>query len=286
MTRDAPADETALLHRGGRPAGWGNLGLWLAAGAEPVDYATAAEALARSVGEAAGLGPGQRVLSVASGAGDELVLWAEAFGVAEAWGLEPDLQRTALAQARIERWKRSGIPSDGVRLHTLPTDLQGLASRAIAPGPLGPFDAIVCVDALYHLAPRADALQRLAALLRPGGLLAFTDLVPRHGGLRGRLLRALADRAGLAGADWIGPQAWPEALRAAGLTLRAIDDLDGPVLDGFVRFVERQQKLLGADAAGPGWQRVRATARLLPLARRLGLGKVRVVAERPRGPGD
>jgi SAM-dependent methyltransferase len=286
LTRDPPTDETALLHRGGRPAGWGNLGLWPAAGAEPVDYATAAEALACAVGEAAGLRPGQRVLSVASGAGDELVLWAEAFGVAEAWGLEPDLQRTTQAQDRIERWKASRMPSDGVRLHTVAADLQGLESLAGALGPIGPFDAIVCVDALYHLAPRADTLRRLAKLLRHGGRLAFTDLVPRHGGLRGRLLRALADRAGLVGADWIGPQAWPEALRAAGLTLRAIDDLDGPVLDGFVHFVERQQRLLGADAAGPGWQRVRDTARLLPVARRLGLGKVRVVAERTRGPGE
>lgn len=281
MTRDAPADETALLHRGGHPAGWGNLGLWPAAGAEPVDYATAAEALARAVGEAAGLGPGQRVLSVASGAGDELVLWAEAFGVGEAWGLEPDPVRTARARDRIERWSMSRERGADARLHAVAADLQGLDALATA---TGPFDAIVCVDALYHLGPRAEALRQLAARLRPGGRLAFTDLVPRAGGLRGRLLRSLADRAGLAGHDWIAPSAWPAALQAAGLTLHTMDDLDGPVLDGFVRFVERQQRLLGADASGPGWQRVRATARLLPLARRLGLGKVRVVAERPNGP--
>jgi SAM-dependent methyltransferase len=126
-----PPSQAQLLHRHGRAATWGNLGLWPAP-----DYASAAEALARRVGMAAGLARGQRVLSLASGAGDELRLWREAFGAAQATGTERD----------------SG------------------------PVPAGPFDAVLCVDAAYHFSPRADFLAQAFERLRPGGRLAFTDL--------------------------------------------------------------------------------------------------------------
>lgn len=126
-----PLSQSELLHRHGRPATWGNLGLWPAA-----DYAGAAEALARRVATAAGLGPGQRVLSLACGAGDELALWRAAYGVAHASGTERDT----------------------------------------GPVPEGPFDAVLCVDAAYHFSPRPAFLAQAFRRLRPGGRLAFTDL--------------------------------------------------------------------------------------------------------------
>lgn len=126
-----PLSQSELLHRHGTPAQWGNLGLWPAP-----DYAAAARALALRVGAAARLGPGQRVLSLASGAGEELRLWHEAFGVASAVGTE----------------------------------------RGSGPVPTGPFEAVVCVDAAYHFVPRAAWLAEALVRLRPGGRLAFTDL--------------------------------------------------------------------------------------------------------------
>ncbi len=49
-----------LLHQGGRPGTWGNLGLWADGGDAPdpiatTDYAGACHALALAVGDAAGL---------------------------------------------------------------------------------------------------------------------------------------------------------------------------------------------------------------------------------------
>ena len=100
-----------LLHQGGRPGTWGNLGLWADGGDAPdliatTDYAGACRALALSVGDAAGLQPGARVLSLACGAGDELLLWTDHFGASRVLGVEVDPAAARLAQGRqapIER---------------------------------------------------------------------------------------------------------------------------------------------------------------------------------------
>ena len=62
-----PADRVApvtadarRLHEGGRAGAWGSLGLWAP---DTPDYFGAAAALAAAVARAAGLQPGERVLS-------------------------------------------------------------------------------------------------------------------------------------------------------------------------------------------------------------------------------
>ena len=230
--------ETTLLHRGGRSARWGNLGLWPAA-----DYADAAEALARRVGEAGQLGPGQRVLSLASGGGEELALWRRAFGVAEALGSE----------------------------------------RGTGAWPPGRFDALLCVDAAYHFSPRADWLAAAHARLRPGGWLAFTDLVIEPAGNRppGRLLRLAARLCGVAAEDLGPPALRQQQLQRLGFEAIGHQDLGLAVLDGFVAFEHRQRRHLGPAAWQPGWWRVRTTARLIPPCRRAGLGYALFRARRP-----
>ena len=232
--RQTRATETRLLHQGGRSATWGNLGLWPAD-----DYASACEALARRVGNAAALVPGQRVLSPACGSGDELVLWRQAFGVAQAEGTE----------------------------------------RNTGPPPPGPFDAVVCVDAAYHFSPRAEWLAQAWAQLRPGGHLAFTDLVLDRPA--GWLLRAAARLCGLAPGDLVTDTHRLRQLQAAGFESARVERLDAAVLAGFVAFEQAQRQCLGAAARGAGWRRVRVTARLIPACRAAGLGYALFSAHKP-----
>jgi len=230
--------ETMLLHQHGRPARWGNLGLWPAA-----DYADAAEALARRVGEAARLAPGQRVLSLASGVGEELALWRSAFGVAEALGSE----------------------------------------RGTGAWPQGPFDALLCVDAAYHFSPRAGWLAAAHARLRPGGWFAFTDLVtdPLLARPAGAALRLAARLCGVAAEELCAPARRQEQLRQLGFDTIGHQDLGAAVLDGFVAFECAQRQRLGRAAWQPGWWRVGTTARLIPPCRRAGLGYALFWARRP-----
>ena len=47
--------------------------------------------------------------------------------------------------------------------------------------PAAAFDVVLSVATLHHVSPLAPVVERLAAALRPGGLLIVQDLVDRHG---------------------------------------------------------------------------------------------------------
>jgi SAM-dependent methyltransferase len=240
-----------LLHQGATPGAWGNLGLWRA----ETDYAGACRALAQRVGEAAALQAGDKLLSVACGAGEELRLWREQFGVPDPLGLEPDpaLVRAAGAHGRVLRQEA----------------LAPLSDR---------FDVVVCVDAAYHFTPRGAWLQAMAQRLKPGGRIAFTDLV-----LDGRPSAVLTRAAAWCGvvASDLKPAAHRRLeLAAAGFADPSSEVLTNEVLGGFARFVARQSLQIGRAALSPAWRRPAATALMIPPCRALGLGYVLLSATR------
>jgi SAM-dependent methyltransferase len=256
--------ERALLHRGGRSGTWGSLGLWRD-GAD--DYAEACEALARAVGQAAGIQPGERVLSIGCGAGDELLLWAQGFGAAEVCGLERDPALVAAARSLV-----SQAPlSPGTRITVLGGDAAQLGSLAL---PWPRFDRIVCVDAAYHLSPREPFLAAALALLRPGGRLALTDLTlgpPRHRVWRG-LLRAAAALTRVRLHDLRPVPGQVARLQAAGFADVQALALDATVLEGFSQHVRRQGPRVARTLLHPDWRRPGLTAQLIGPCRAAGLG--------------
>lgn len=267
-----PPDETALLHHGGRSGAWGSLGLWADESdpADPADYAGACEALARATAQAAGLRPGDRVLSVACGQGEELRLWVQQFHAAEVVGIEADA-------ARARQAARLGATLPGVAVRT------GSGTRLGALGlPAAGFDRVLCVDAAYHLAPRAAFLRAAWALLRPGGTLAYTDLVgPDAPGPGALLLSGAAALCGL-DRDVLAPEATHlQRLHDAGFVAPRLQRLDDAVLGGFVRFVHRQSRGLPGGRWQAGWRRVATTAWLIPHCRAAGLGYALISATRP-----
>ncbi|MFN5156725.1 MAG: SAM-dependent methyltransferase [Betaproteobacteria bacterium] len=267
-----PTAERALLHRGGRPGTGGSLGLWHE-GAD--DYAEACESLARAVGQAAGIRPGERVLSLGCGAGDELLLWVRAFGAAEVCGLERDASLAAAARARLAR----GTLPAGTRVRVLAGDAAALATLArpgadADAGLQPPFDRVVCVDAAYHFSPRAPFLCAVRALLRPGGRFALTDLTlgpPRRAGWR-LLLRGAAALARVPLAELLPLPAQGARLREAGFGDVQALALDAAVLDGFARHVRAQGPRVARTALHPDWRRPALTARLIGPCRAAGLG--------------
>lgn len=288
----------ALLHAGGAPGAWGNLGLWAAdaLGAGADDYATAAAALADAVARAAGLRSGHTVASLACGAGEELLRWRQHFGAGEVLGVEAEAALVSVAKERIAASGTTGIEAIAA------ADVQhALLSRPAR------FDVVLVVDAAYHLGPRRALFDAAAVALKPGGRFAYTDLVldpapetrpMRHSGDRflppmrrtvarrfgGAALRAAAALTGVPLAQ-LGHQASvAPALAAAGFDEVQIEHLDEPVLGGFVRFVQVQRSHLGPRARGPAWRRVALTAALIPPCRAAGLGYALISARlRPRG---
>lgn len=105
--------------------------------------------------------PGMRVLDVGSGGGFYVSLW-QRLGVGRITAT--DLTRASL-RALARRF--AGI-------ETAQFDIGGTH----LPAPAGSFDAITCMDVLHHLMDDAAyerAIHNCAALLRPGGVLIFTD---------------------------------------------------------------------------------------------------------------
>ena len=109
------------------------------------------------------VGPGERVLDVASGSGGPAVRIAARTG-ASVTGIE-------ISEAGVER-ARAHAAASGVRDRV---DFVAGDAAASLPFEDGRFGAIVCIDALNHLAGREAVLAEWRRVLRPGGRIAFTD---------------------------------------------------------------------------------------------------------------
>lgn len=112
---------------------------------------------------AAGLGPGMRVLDVGSGAGDVAFLAAELVG-AEGKVVGVDVDGAALAVARGR--------AQAMGLHNV-TFIEGDARTAELDGD---FDAAVGRLVLMYWGDPAEALRRIAAHVRPGGVIVLQEL--------------------------------------------------------------------------------------------------------------
>jgi len=262
-SRFEPFSQSALLHRGGPDGTWGNLGLWDNAHR----YAEACRALALHVGTAAGIRAGDRVLGLACGAGEELLLWAEHFGASHVTGVEVDPSSANRARERCGAIRTSQFTV----LTRSALDLQSLPAQG--------FDRVVCVDAAYHLTPRTAFLSAARQSLRPGGTLAYTDLTLAH--RPGRALRATAHACGMDADDLTTPREQVARLAAAGFAAIETEALDGRVLAGFSTFTLRQTRNLGFDAVRHGWRRPLATALLIRALRGSGLGYALLKGQRP-----
>ncbi|MGO4455945.1 trans-aconitate 2-methyltransferase [Streptomyces sp. M-16] len=172
------------------------------------------------------VGPGRRVrrvLDVGSGPGVMTCVFAEAFPDAEVVAVDGTPALLDRALARAGRLGLAGRVS--VRHARLP---EGLADDA-----LGTADLVWSSKAVHHLGDQQGALDALARVLRPGGMLAVAEgglpmrFLPRdlgfgRPGLQTRLDalqedRYQAMRAALPGSVPV-VEDWPAMLRRAGLT--------------------------------------------------------------------
>lgn len=178
------------------------------------------------------LGPDReirRVLDIGSGPGVMTCVLAEVFADVEVVAVDgtPGLLDRVLARA--ERLGLGGRVA--VRHAQLPEDLDGGDEHG--EGGLGAADLIWSSRAVHHLGDQQGALNKLAGLLRPGGLLAVAEgglpmrFLPRDIGIGRPGLQARLDaaqehwfetmRADLPGSTGV-VEDWPAMLGRAGLT--------------------------------------------------------------------
>ncbi len=248
----------------GYPTMWGNLGEWSRASG----YVEAADALAMALGRAAELRPGHRMVDVGCGAGDQLRVWVESFGVAHVTGVEPDRMLCGRARERIASWG----------LGNRATVLLGDASDSW--GPDRQLDVAVALDSAYFFDSRPAFLRRCRDVVRPGGLLAVTDLVLGRAGASS-LARGVAPLFGVPRTSLTTERGYREMLDAHGFDVVRLRDLTHDVLGGFSEWTRSGGHLEDGAAPWPARVGLSATGRAAGwLAGRAGLRYVMVTARR------
>jgi len=215
---------------------WGNLGDW----SEASGYVEAAEALALRLGQAAGLGAGQRIVDVGCGAGDQLRLWTGAFGVRHITAVEKDAALAARARRRVADW---GL-EESVRV------VAGEATAA--PWADGPADAVLALDAAYFFDSRKEFLRRCRSALRPGGVLALTDLLLGDGP-SAPIARGVAPLFSVPRGSLLPERLYRATLADHGFEGVSMEDRTGDVLGGFARWTRgggHRISHLGLSATG------------------------------------
>ena len=143
---------------------------------------------------------------------------------------------TALGLTLSDAQRRRAL--DAAQAHRLGSRIDVRVQTYDAP-PEGPFDLVVAVESLAHSAAPGKSVAALAAVLRPGGVLAIVDDMPLPAALETEDFDAF--RRG-----WLAPVVWPharflEAFDEAGLRLLVDRDVT-PALR--VRTLARIRRLM------------------------------------------
>ena len=252
----------ALLNFGFPGSTWSNLGLWTDA---TRDYPSAAQALAIRLAERAQLKPGCSVLDVGFGYGDQLLVWKQRYGVGRLTGIETDAKGISVARAKLDRFA-------DVTLH-LDTGNPQL--------PQMPYDHVLALDCAYHFTPRSAFFARAMRALRPGGVLALTDLVIADGTTSAQHAR-LAKVCRIPIENLLTQREYAQGLMDLGFCNIRFEALDEEVLRGFTRFAWHLLRRRGHAALSTGGLKILVTAAIAEwLGRTRQVHYVLVSANRP-----
>ncbi len=227
------------LYGNARPLGeesrYINLGYWRD---KPSTMDKASEALAALAGEAAELGPRDVVLDVGCGFGEQDIFWARRFAPRRIVGINVAAGQVTQARRRL---RELGLASR--------VEIRSASATAI-PFAAASFDKVVALESAQHFDSRADFFDEAWRVLRHGGLLVTTDILPladRRGGLAKRLSEALA--ALFWGIPWVNlypRRVYAELLREVGFEGVVVTSIRDDVFTPFNHYLARYLRKPGA----------------------------------------
>ncbi|OZM74162.1 SAM-dependent methyltransferase [Amycolatopsis antarctica] len=181
-----------------------NIGYW-ASDRTTVDEA--GNAIAGLLADSARFEPGQRVLDVGCGYGDQDFLWLQEKEpeVIHALDVTPHQIEAAKARAAAE-----GV-AERLRFTV------GTATELRFPD--DSFDRVVALDAALHFNTRADFFREALRVLRPGGVLATVDTIPLDESTPRKVFRSprfSLYRVGVPDENWYDRESYARRLAEAG----------------------------------------------------------------------
>ncbi|MFM7203092.1 MAG: class I SAM-dependent methyltransferase [Myxococcota bacterium] len=207
---------------------WLNVGYWKSA----VTYPEACEALTRLLGEQAQLSTAHEALDCGFGFAEQDLLWLE---------LYPQLRLTGIniTPLHVER-ARMRVHARGLteRLQLLQGDAAQIPFEAAH------FDRVLALESAFHFNTRQRFFEEAFRVLRPGGLLAMTDMLPSsHQPEPHRLQRFTHQRVYVPRANCYDRLSYEERLRGCGFQGVRVEPITAWTLRGYERYVV--QRLLG-----------------------------------------
>ncbi len=138
--------------------GWLNLGLWEGSGADPAEAPAAVRRLVRTIAEP--LPTHADVLDVGNGLGAQDELIAEILRPRRLVAVNITRGQLVAGRERLDRAHAIAVNADAVRLPFADETMDGLLS----------------VEAAFHFSSRRAFLDEAFRVLRPGGVLSFSDV--------------------------------------------------------------------------------------------------------------
>jgi SAM-dependent methyltransferase len=205
-------------------------------------------------------GPGSTVLDVACGSGHTTLRIARRAGCTVR-GV--DIHERAIAEARAQAEQAGLSTRASFSVHD--------AAKGL-PFDRGSFDALICIDAINHLPDRQAILAEWARVLRPGGVLVFTDPIVVTGPLTGE---ELAIRSSIGFFLFVPRGTDEQLLASAGFTVTdVVDRTENMAVTAQRRMTARQRheadlRRIEGEATFEGQQRFLGVAARIAAERRL-----------------